>query len=136
MSDHNPETGEVIESTAVAVAADGNIVPGPARTAGSFLDMIEDGDFSLEVREQLRDLAKHMEMISNTTQAKCKGKLTLTINLEKDGEAFRIQGDVKVKKPELPRRRSIAWTDESGDFTRFPPNQTQMFGAPRTLRTV
>lgn len=126
---HDPLTGEIHETKAMR-AADGHIVPGPCRTAGLFIDMLEDGDFSAEVHEKLRDLAADMDTIANATQAKAKGKLILTIDLEKDGEAFRISGNIKVKAPELPRRRSIAWRDEHGDFTRFPPNQTQMFGRP------
>jgi hypothetical protein len=131
---HDAQTGEILETTAVARAANGDVIPGPTRTAGNLIDMLEDGGLSADFYEQLKKLGRDMEMHSNQTQAKCKGKVTLTLDLERDGEAFQIRGNVKVKAPELPRRRSIAWQTESGDFSRFPPNQTQMFGAGNLRR--
>jgi hypothetical protein len=70
---------------------------------------------------------------SRTAGGKAKGEATIKLKLELEGDAFRIQGDVKVKAPDLPRRRSILWQD-GGSFTRFPPNQTQMFGSAPVRR--
>lgn len=62
--------------------------------------------------------------------------MTLTIDLEKEGEHFSMRGKVAVKAPELPRPKSVVWSDpNTGNFTRFPPNQTQMFGM-RPARNV
>ena len=137
METADPVTGEVIDDTAptpIAKAADGALLTPPSRSAGSFIDLLEDGDFSAEAYEQLKDLAAQIRTISEATNAKAKGKAVLTIDLEYEGEAFKIRGDIKIKAPDLPRRKSIAWLDSSGDFTRFPPNQMQMFG--RKVRAV
>jgi hypothetical protein len=114
-------------------AADGGVLPAPTRTAGGLLDMLEDGDFSADVHAQLVDLAAQMKAVANSTGGKAKGEATIKLKLELEGDAFRIQGDVKVKAPDLPRRRSILWQD-GGSFTRFPPNQTQMFGSAPVRR--
>lgn len=121
--------------TAVIAAADGQIIPAPARSAGNFIDLLEDGDFSADVHAQLQELAQQMRAVANSAGGKAKGGVTIKLELELEGDAFKIRGDVKVKAPDLPRRRSILWTDDQDNFCRFPPQQTQMFGA-RPIRSV
>lgn len=134
---YDPQTGEQIAGhVSRERAADGQIISTVAHTSGGFIDLLEDGGFSADAYEQMRELADTMTGIYNTTNNKVKGKITLEIDLEKDGDGFRIQGGIKVKAPDLPRPKSIMWTDSSGNFTRFPPNQTQMFGTPRAVRRV
>jgi hypothetical protein len=129
-------TGEITtDDPALRRAADGLVVPATARSAGSMLDLLEDGAFSAEAYEQVRNLLATMTDISAATGGKSKGKITLTIDVTKDGEAFTMQGKVVVKTPELPRPKSIMWTDDRGDVCRFPPNQVQMFGN-RPLRRI
>jgi hypothetical protein len=150
MPDYREPAEEPIEGTAERIeqpqpqaqaqlmhrAADGGVIPGPSHGAGSFLDMLEDGQLSYEVHEQLKELASNIAAVANTTGAKTKGELTLTLKIEKQGreDALHISGAVKVKSPDLPRRRSIVWQDDGGSFTRFPPNQTQMFGTAQVRR--
>lgn len=129
-------TGEVTEAEPRAERAhDGNIVPATAISGGTFLDLLEDGQFGADAYMQLVSLGAEMTDIANATGNKVKGRITLTIDLAKDGEAFTVQGKVAVKKPEMPRPKSIMWTDERNQFCRFPPNQTQMFGS-RPIRRV
>lgn len=116
-------------------AADGAVMQTVAHTAGNFLDMLEDGAFSQEVHKNLRQVADQMAAITSMTGNKTKGKVTLVIDLEKEGEHFSIRGKVTAKAPELPRPKSIVWSDEGGRFTRFPPNQAQMFGT-RSVRNA
>lgn len=119
--------GEVVVGRA---AADGSLIPSPSRSAGTFIDLLEDGNLSADMHHELQELAAQMRAVANSTGGKAKGSATLKLTLELEGDAFKIQGDIKVKAPDLPRKRSIMWQDDSGSFTRFPPNQTQMFGAP------
>lgn len=116
-------------------AADGAVMRTEAHTAGHFVDMLEDGAFSQEVHRQLKDVAAQMAAITNATGGKTKGRVTLVIDLEKEGEHFGIRGKVTAKAPELPRPKSIVWAEPGGNFTRFPPNQAQMFGV-RPVRNV
>jgi hypothetical protein len=148
--DEEEEAGPLVESTATPHvdqpqtppptraltdrSADGGVIPAPSRSAGNFLDLLEDGQLSADMHQQLQDLAAQMRAVANSTGGKAKGEATLKLKLELEGDAFKIQGDVKIKAPDLPRRRSIMWQDDSGSFTRFPPNQTQMFGTAQVRR--
>ena len=137
---HDPKTGEVHEGALTTdmprnSAADGSIIPATAMSAGTFIDLLEDGEYSREAYDKCRELAATMTDISRATGQKTKGRVTLTIDLAKDGEAFTVQGKVTVKAPEVPRAKSIMWSDDNNNFCRFPPNQTQMFGA-RPLRRI
>ncbi len=109
-------------------AQDGAVIPGLAVTSGQFLDLIDDGQFSQDAYAKIRDCAKTMINLSRMTNAKQKGKVTITIDLEAEDETFKMTPNIVVKKPEPPKRRSVMWADENGQFTRFPPNQTQLFG--------
>lgn len=118
-------------------AATGEIVPSSARSAGAFVDLLEDGQFSMDAHQEVRELMSAMTDISNATGQKVKGKVTITIDLTKDGEAFTVQGKVVTKAPDMPRPKSILWADDSGNPCRFPPNQVQMFGGARApLRRI
>lgn len=116
-------------------SADGALMRTVAHTGGNFVDMLEDGQFSREVHDKLAEVAAQMSAITNATGRKTKGRITLTFDLEKEGEHFTIQGKIASKMPELPRPKSIVWNDDGGNFTRFPPQQTQMFGL-RPARNV
>lgn len=130
-----PATGQEIIPPGHERAADGAIMQTVAHTGGNFIDMLEDGAFSQDVHRQLRQVSEQMTAITNATGTKTKGRVTLTIDLEKEGEHFAIRAKVAAKPPELPRPKSIVWSDERGNFTRFPPQQAQMFGM-RPARNV
>jgi hypothetical protein len=125
-------TGEVTaDSPAPARAYNGEVLAPTARSAGAFVDLLEDGQFSMDAFSEVRELMSVMTDIANATGQKTKGKVTITIDLIKDGEAFTVQGKVQTKTPDMPRPKSIIWSDESGNPCRFPPRQVQMFGGAR-----
>lgn len=108
----------------------GGVIPPPARTAGATIDLLEDGQLSADLQEELRELVAQMKAVHNSTRSKVKGEATLNLKFEIDASgAIFVEGKTKIKAPDLPRKRSIVWTDDQGNFTRFPPNQTQMFGS-------
>jgi len=108
-------------------AIDGGIVPAAAMTGGQVIDMLEDGQFSQDVFTGVRDLIAELND-QGANGDKVKGKVTITLDISKEDNAFRIASDVKVVAPKRKRPRSIAWCDEHNRLTRFPPNQMQMFG--------
>jgi hypothetical protein len=130
------ETGEILETTAREVAANGDVLPAPSSTAGTFLDLLEDGEFGRDAYEKLRDAGLQCKMIGERTGGKAKAKVKIEVELEYQDGQFKIAGAVSAKLPELPRPRSVLWMDGHDDFTRFPPRQMQMFGANRPLKTV
>jgi hypothetical protein len=131
-----PENMRRVPQSSVERAADGAIMQTTAHSVGHFLDFMEDGQFSQDVYDELKEVADAMTVVSGATGNKVKGKLTIEIDLEKDGDHFRLQGKFKSKKPEEPRPKSVVWQNERNDFTRFPPNQRQMFGTARPVRNV
>jgi hypothetical protein len=138
---HATEDGITIDSTASEVheepirqAATGETLPAPTATAGAFIDMVEDGEFSRELHEQLKELARETRAIAERI-GKAKGKLKVEFDLEYQDGQFKIDAKYEVKPPKLPRQRSVAWLDHDDNFVRFPPNQHQMFG-PRPVRAV
>lgn len=118
----------VLPADSTARAADGALIPGIAVTGGQLIDLLEDGAFGYELHEAFRDLAGTLSDIGQQTGQKTKGKVTITIDVSHEDAAFRIASAVKVTKPSLPKPRSILWTDKDNQFSRFPPNQMQMFG--------
>lgn len=117
-------------------AADGAIMMTQARTAGNFVDMLEDGRLSRDIAAHLRGLQQQMAHVHDATGRKAKGKLVVTIDLEKEGEHFDARAKFTVKAPEVPRPKTVMWSDPTtGNFTRFPPGQAQMFGT-RPVRNV
>jgi len=119
---------EVIEETTGERAANGDVIPGATQSAGNVIDLLEDGSFSVELYEAMKALAQRIESAAEDNGGKAKGTLTLKIDLAKEDGMFKVSSDFTTKEPKMKRPRSILWTDRNGDFTRFPPNQRQMFG--------
>jgi hypothetical protein len=117
---------EVLQSP--MIAANGDRLPQIAATAGNFIDMLEDGQFSADINNQLQEMAAAMEDIAQFNGGKSKGKLVITIDLTKEDSVFKIASAFKATKPELPRPKSVLWTTDRNEFSRFPPGQNQLFG--------
>jgi hypothetical protein len=116
-------------------AADQQIIQTVAHTGGSFVDMLEDGRLSHDLHRELAKVQEALTIEAERTGKKAKGQLVLTVDLEKEGEMYGARAKIKIKVPEAPRPKSVMWDDGAGNFTRFPPNQTQMFGT-RQVRNV
>jgi len=126
---HDPETGEVIEGEIVQDrAADGGIVPYAATTAGNFIDLIEDGQFAADARQELGLMVGRMKELAEATGNKQKGRLVLTIDMTTEGEAFTVVGAFKVTPPKETRRKTIMWADDRHRMMRTQPRQKQFFG--------
>ena len=124
----DPSTGEIIQPR--ELAADNRPVPNASHSAGTFLDLIEDGKFSRDAHYEISQLGKFLMERSAMTEKPAKGKVIIEVAMEADGDSFKMQPKVTVKKPEVPRPRSTVWQDDRGSFCRFPPNQRQFFGVP------
>lgn len=153
---YDPDTGELPEGeplrpeepTRAAPAAQEILPPGTERafvggqvmqtvahTGGSFVEMLEDGQFSHDLHHALAEVQQALTQEAARSGRKAKGKVVVTIDLDKEGEMYGATAKIKVTKPEAPRAKSVLWDDGSGNFTRFPPNQSQMFGL-RPVRTI
>lgn len=110
------------------IAANGDRLPQIAGTAGNFIDMLEDGQFSADIHNEIKDVVAAMEDIAQFNGGKSKGKLVITIDLTKEDSVFKIASAFKATKPEMPRQKSVLWTTDRNEFSRFPPGQNQLFG--------
>lgn len=126
----DPVTGEVLTDDTLIEgrAADGGLIPAAARTGGDIINQMEDGEFQLDLHAAVVDMVQHLNDVANANGGKAKGTVNIKLVFSKEDNAFRVASTFDVKKPPLPRKRSIMWTDEHGNLTRFPPNQMQMFG--------
>jgi hypothetical protein len=112
----------------IMTAADGGRIPPATNSAGNLIDLLEDGVLGYELYEAMKALGVHIEHVAEASGGKAKGSITLKIELLKEDGVFKVSSDFSTKEPKMPRQKSILWTTEKGDFTRFPPNQRQMFG--------
>ena len=129
---YDSETGEVLEpakgNEPGGYALDGKPIPAAAVTGGDIINMLEEGQFGSDVHEAIADLLAHLNDVSKETNGKAKGSVTIKLDFTKEDNALRIASNFTVKKPDMPRPKSIMWTDERHNLTMFPPNQMQMFG--------
>lgn len=108
-------------------AADGGIIPAAAETFGQMLDLLEAGAFSHQVAAQAGALGREMRQMSEHKGEKVKGKITITLDMEAEGSTFQIRPEVKITAPKEKRLRSTLFIDSRDRFTRFAPDQVQMF---------
>lgn len=135
-------------STAIIerVAADGGRIVGAASNAGDFLNMLEEGQLTVDLHRELGDLAEVMSDMAVATGKKQKGKVTVVIDLTTEqiagGQVFMATAKYAVKKPEEKRKATLLYTDEANRFTRTQPRQGQFFGvrdidaAPGSVREI
>jgi hypothetical protein len=127
----DPDTGEVLEpkgNEPGGYALDGRPIPAAAATGGDIINMLEEGQFGVDVHQAMADLIAHLNDVSEANGGKAKGSLNIKIDIVKEDNALRIASNYTVKKPDMPRPRSIMWTDQQNNLTMFPPSQMQMFG--------
>ena len=128
---YDTQTGEVLPPAGNepgGYAQDGRPLPASAVTGGDIINMLEEGQFSQDVHEAVRDLLITLNDVTKDTGNKAKGSITIKLDFEKEDSAIRVKSNFTVKKPELPRVKSIMWTDGAHNLTAFPPQQMQMFG--------
>lgn len=132
--DHDPITGEVMQPER---AADGGVLPRPARTTGEFLRIINGGQFDQDMMDDLQEAAAELQDLAACSGGKAKGKLTITIDIEveSDGDSsmFYLRGNHKIALPVAKRTRSVAWVDEHNHFTQNKPRQGHLFSTPRDV---
>lgn len=123
----DPDTGEILQPPREH-AADGRELTTAAFTGGAMLDLLEEGQFGVDLHTALAEVAKATTDQANRTGNKSKGSVSIKLEIERDGDSFRIRPELKVVTPKDPRPRSTMWVDQHMNFTRFPPQQTQLFG--------
>lgn len=102
--------------------------------------MLNDGQFNADCAEKLQRFAEDMEERGIEDGKKIKGKITLTIDVDRehDGVYF-FTPDIKLSTPRERHGRTIGWVTPENRFTPNKPNQGNLFGTVRDVtptRTV
>ena len=83
--------------------------------------LVENADSML--RDVIRDVTRYGQ----------KGKVTLTMTVEPNGEkALKVSADVKATLPKRPQGEAFYWPTEEFDLTRTPPQDEFEMG-PRSV---
>lgn len=127
---HDPETGEIIETR----AADGGQRYPSVTTLTDLVHMLNDGQFNADCAHELQAMTETMEEVGGAAGAKVKGKITLTIDVERqhDGVYF-FTPALKITLPQEKAARTIGWATPDNRFTPNKPGQGNLFG---TIRDV
>lgn len=126
---HDPETGEIKSGQ---IMADRRNEPWAAATIGAVIDMLERGQLSADAYKAMTTLGQGMTELGARMNKRVKGKLTVTLTLTTEGDAFFIEGDFKVTAPKEPRPRTMAWQADDGRFMPSMPKQKLLMGIAGT----
>ena len=96
--------------------------------------MLNDGAFNQNCADKLRDFSADMEEMGVDTGKKVKGKITLTIDVERehDGVYF-FTPNLAFKLPPEKVGRTIGWVTDDNRFTPNRPGQGNLFGSIREI---
>lgn len=129
---HDPDTGELLEIQ----AADGSPRYPSVTTMTDLVHMLNDGQFNADCADNLKSFAADMEERGCDSGKKVKGKIALTIEVERehDGVYF-FTPQLKLTLPPENHGRTIGWVTEDNRFTPNKPRQGNLFGTVRDVST-
>ena len=98
--------------------------------------MLRDGAFNQEVADEIHEFSEKLETIGCETEKKVKGKITVTIEVERDTDGlYFLTPELVFKLPKQPRGRTVAWVTADNRLTPNQPNQGNLFGTMRDVTT-
>lgn len=126
----DPATGEITETA----AADGSQRYPSVSTLTDLIHMLGDGQFNADCAPKLQTFSADMEELGCDSGKKVKGKITLTIDVERehDGVYF-FTPHLALKLPPENHGRTIGWVTEDNRFTPNKPRQGNLFGTMRDV---
>ena len=92
-----------------------------------FVEMLEDGVFEAELSDELNRINAALNDHAIDFAKTAKGKLSINFDFTLKEGVFEIKSDFKTKLPEIPRRRTIAWSTPDNNFSPSNPRQRDMF---------
>jgi len=96
--------------------------------------MLNDGQFNADCAPKLGEFAGKLEELGCDTGKKVKGKLTLTIDVEREADGiYFFTPQFKVALPPEKHGRTIGWVTDDNRFTPNQPKQGQLFGTVREV---
>lgn len=115
-------------------AADGRARYPAVSTLTDLIKMLNDGAFDQDCSDKLREFSADMEEMGYDTDRKVKGKIVLTIEVDRETDGiYFFTPAIKFKLPDEKGQRTIGWVTGDNRFTPNKPNQGNLFG---TIREV
>jgi len=132
VDEQTPASEAVIEDIR---ALDGQPLAKTANSFADFIRMVENGQFDADVQYELKEAAETMENLILDGAKKVKTTLTVQIEISREAgkQFYEIGAKFKVKTPEQPRQKSVAWLTDNNVFTPNQPQQKQMFGVREVI---
>ena len=104
------------------------------------IQMLNDGKFNQDCIDKLGEFSADMEEMGCDTERKVKGKIVLTIEVDRETDGiYFFTPSIKFKLPEEKGQRTIGWVTPDNRFTPNKPHQGNLFGTIREVggdRTV
>lgn len=124
-------------------AADGTRRFPQVTTLTDLIFMLNDGAFNMNSADKLGEFAADMETMGCETEKKVKGKVVLTIEVEREADGiYFFTPSIVTKLPPEKNQRTIGWVTKDNHFTPNQPNQGNLFGTmrdvsgPREVRSI
>ncbi len=125
---------EVDEHTHEIDAADGGKRYPSVTQLTDLIFMLNDGEFNSACAEKLKIFAANLEEIGCDTGKKIKGKITLSIDVEREADGiYFFTPQIKLTTPTEKHGRTIGWVTEDNRFTPNKPRQGNLFGTVREV---
>jgi|GEM_PF-586702 len=121
-------------------AADGRARYPAVTTLTDLIQMLNDGKFNQDCIDKLGEFSADMEEMGCETDRKVKGKIVLTIEVDRETDGiYFFTPSIDFKLPKEKGQRTIGWVTSDNRFTPNKPHQGNLFGTIREVggeRTV
>lgn len=125
---------EIEENTHEVEAADGGKRYPSVTQLTDLIFMLNDGEFNAACADKLKTFAADLEEIGCDTGKKIKGKITLSIEVEREADGiYFFTPQIKLTTPTEKHGRTIGWVTEDNRFTPNKPRQGNLFGTVREV---
>lgn len=125
---------EIDENTLEVEAADGGKRYPSVTQLTDLIFMLNDGAFNAACADKLKTFAADLEEIGCDTGKKIKGKITLSIDVEREADGiYFFTPQIKLTTPTEKHGRTIGWVTEDNRFTPNKPRQGNLFGTVREV---
>ncbi|MEO1989653.1 MAG: hypothetical protein ABGX47_23845 [Martelella sp.] len=106
------------------------------RDIATLFGALENGELNRDISDKLKDaLGELLELSNNSPNKEFKGNLTVKLDLKVKDGAVTIASSFTTKTPDRPRRTDFFWLTDDGALSTEHPRQSDMFSAPREVKT-
>jgi len=130
-----PPADDPVAEIELTPADGGNRYPSVTQLT-DLIFMLNDGQFNADCADKLQRFAEGMEELGIDTGKKVKGKITLTVEVEREADGiYFFTPQIKLSLPPEKHGRTIGWVTGDHRFTPNQPRQGNLFGTVREVTT-